>query len=309
MLLVQVALSDLGFGLGGTEATGLEGLRRAAQKAHAIHTHRLRARPGPHVQRAERWQGSRRPQARPASPDGARTDGSAAGRQGGWSRCAPALRLLLAVFVAPRPLASAWQRLPMTAAVVGGVPCFCRDGFRGYLTALLAVSHALQTLPRPGQPGRPKPPGTAPHPELGDGQGSKKKPQGRLQERVARGRGGATRLAALGLASSPSWLARLHLTRRQALAPLVRKSGSCGKDRFQRRRRVVCWPAFDNCARPHRRVPVPWPAQAPQATGLIQPQWHHRTPGMAAGLPDHVWTFRALLTAKVEPLHRQSGSG
>ena len=268
MLLVQVALSDLGFGLGGTEATGLEGLRRAAQKAHAIHTHRLRARPGPHVQRAERWQGSRRPPARPASPDGARTDGSAAGRQGGWSRCAPALRLLLAVFVAPRPLASAWQRLPMTAAVVGGVPCFCRDG-----------------------------------------QGSKKKPQGRLQERVARGRGGATRLAALGLASSPSWLARLHLTRRQALAPLVRKSGSFCKDRIQMRRRVVFFQAFYNCARPHMSLRMSLPDQAPHAMGLIQPKWHHRTPGMAAGLTDHVWTFRELLTTKFEPLHSQSDSG
>jgi len=30
---------------------------------------------------------------------------------------------------------------------------------------------------------------------------------------------------------------------------------------------------------------------------------------MAAGLTDHVWTFRELLTAKFEPLHNQSGSG
>ena len=32
-------------------------------------------------------------------------------------------------------------------------------------------------------------------------------------------------------------------------------------------------------------------------------------PGMAAGLTDHVWTFRELLTAKFEPVHNQSSSG
>ncbi len=43
---------------------------------------------------------------------------------------------------------------------------------------------------------------------------------------------------------------------------------------------------------------MPLPAQEPHDAGLIQPKWCHRTPGMAAGLTDHVWTFRELLTAK-----------
>jgi len=30
---------------------------------------------------------------------------------------------------------------------------------------------------------------------------------------------------------------------------------------------------------------------------------------MAAGVTDHVWTLRELLTAKFEPIHHQSGSG
>jgi hypothetical protein len=41
----------------------------------------------------------------------------------------------------------------------------------------------------------------------------------------------------------------------------------------------------------------------------MQPKGCHRTPAMAAGLTDHVWTFRALLTAKFEPIHNQSDSG
>jgi hypothetical protein len=55
------------------------------------------------------------------------------------------------------------------------------------------------------------------------------------------------------------------------------------------------------------RVPLPEPE--PHVLGCIQPKWCHCTPGMAAGLTDHVWTFRELLTVKFEPIHNQSSSG
>jgi hypothetical protein len=38
-------------------------------------------------------------------------------------------------------------------------------------------------------------------------------------------------------------------------------------------------------------------------------EWLSRTPGMAAGITDHVWSFRELLTIKFEPIHNQSTSG
>jgi hypothetical protein len=40
--------------------------------------------------------------------------------------------------------------------------------------------------------------------------------------------------------------------------------------------------------------------------GAIRPRWRARTPAMAAGLTDHVWTFRELLTVKFEPFESQS---
>lgn len=137
----------------------------------------------------------------------------------------------------------------------------------------------------------------------------KKKHKGRLQELISYVRCGAQRLEALGLSISTSLLERLNLTLRHALAPLVRKSGSFCKDRTQMRRRVMLFQAFYNFARPHMSLRVPLPEQELHASGLIQPKWRHRTPGMAAGLTDHVWTFRELLTAKFEPLHNQSSSG
>jgi hypothetical protein len=197
----------------------------------------------------------------------------------------------------------------MTAAVVVGVPCFFSDGFRCYLSALIEAYHTLKTFARTGKRGRPKEPVKEPHPDLVEGQVIKKKRQGRLQEVGYRVCCGCERLEELGLSIRTSLIARLTLTLRHALAPVVRKSQSFCKDRSHMRRRVTLFPAFYNFARPHMSLRLPLSEKAPQASGLIQPKWHHRTPGMAAGLTDHVWTFRELLTAKFEPAHNQSGSG
>jgi hypothetical protein len=171
----------------------------------------------------------------------------------------------------------------MTAAVVLGVPCFFRDGFSGYLSALIEVYHTLQTFPRTGKPGRPKQPVKAPPPDLVYGQVVKKKRHGRLHELVSRVGCGAERLAQLGLSISTSVIERLNLTLRYALAPLVSKSQCFCKDRTRMRQRVIFFQAFYNVARPHMRLRLPLPEQEPSASGLMQPKWHHRTPGMAAG--------------------------
>jgi transposase-like protein len=309
MLLVKVALSDMGFVRGVTEETVLEWLRRAAQKAHEVNGSLLRDLPVTQVQLDEMWNFLRRQQAHQAGPDGESTELSEDGRQGVWSSCAPEVRLILATFVGPRTFASALQLIQMTAAVVLGVPCFFSDGCSCSLSALIEVSHTLKAFPRTGKPGRPQQPVKEPHPELVYGQVIKKKQKGRLKELIDRVRCGSQRLEALGRSISPSVLERLHLTLRYALAPLVRKSGSFCKDRTQMRRRVVLLQAFYNFARPHMSLRGPLSDQESHTSGLIQPKWCHRTPGMAAGLTDHVWTFRELLTVKFEPIHNQSSSG
>src|SRR4029077_17202983 len=84
MLLVKVALSDTGFVLGVTEATVLEWLRRAAQKAQEINTHLLRDLPVTQGQLDEMWNFIRRKHAKEAGPDGESTALSEDGRQGVW---------------------------------------------------------------------------------------------------------------------------------------------------------------------------------------------------------------------------------
>jgi IS1 family transposase/transposase-like protein len=309
MLLVKVALGDIGFVLGVTEETVLAWLRRAAQKAHEINAHLLRDLPVTQVQLDEMWSFIRRKHAQQVGPDGESTEISEDGRQWVWISFAPEFRLILAAFVGPRTFESALQLIQMTAAVVLGVPCFFSDGFSCYLSALIEVYHALKTFPRTGKPGRPKQPVKEPPPDLVYGQVVKKKRQGRLQELVYRVCCGSRRLEELGLAISTSLIERLNLTLRHALAPLVRKSWSFCKDRTHMRRRVVLFQAFYNFARPHMSLRLPLSEQPSHASGLIQPKWCHRTPGMAAGLTNHVWTFRELLTVKFEPIHNQSGSG
>lgn len=309
LLLCKVELTSISFALGVTEETVLEWLRRAAEKAAEVNQHLLRKVQVTEVQLDELWSFIARKHATQAALEGESTAESTDGRQWVWVSFAPQFRLLLAAYVGARTYQSALTLIQLTAAVVLGVPCFFSDGFSAYLPALVTVYHQIKEFARTGKRGRPRKPIVEPHPELVYAQLIKEKKQGRLKSLTQRVCCGATRLAALGLKISTSLIERLNLTLRHALAPLTRKCWGFCKDREQLRRRVVFFHAFYNFARPHHSLRLPLPAPKVGGTGLIQPKWQARTPGMAAGLTDHVWTFRELLTAKFEPILSQSISG
>jgi hypothetical protein len=124
MLLVKVALSDIGLVLGVTEETVLEWLRRAAHQGREINVHLLWDLPVTQVQLDEMWSFIRRKHAQQAGPDGESTALSEDGRQWVWMSFAPECRLILAAFVGPRTFESALQLMQMTAAVVRGGPVF-----------------------------------------------------------------------------------------------------------------------------------------------------------------------------------------
>jgi len=298
MLLVKVELAGISFVLGVTEETTLAWLRRAAQQAETINAHLLRELPVTQVQLDERWSFVTRKHAKEAELDGESPDTSAEGRQGIWLSYAPEWRLRLAAVVGPRTARSALTLIPLTAALSVGVPCFFSDGFSSYWAALLATYHQVHTFARTGKRGRPRQPRLAPHPDLVYGQGIKQKVQGCLKAVKYRLVCGPARFVTQRLAISTSLLERLNLTLRQHLAPLGRKSLGFCKEREQLRRRVVFFQAFYNFARPHQSLRLPLAEPAPSPAGLICPKWQPRTPGMAAELTDHVWTFRELLTMK-----------
>src|SRR5262249_22222583 len=76
MLLVHVALSDMGLVVGVTAEPVLEWLRRAAQQAHEIQAHLRRDLPVTPGQLDEMWRFIRRNHAQQAGSDGASMEGS-----------------------------------------------------------------------------------------------------------------------------------------------------------------------------------------------------------------------------------------
>ena len=309
MLLVRVDLAGIGFVLGVTEETVLAWLRRAAQQAEVINRHLLRDLPVTQVQLDEMWNFIARKHAQETDEAGESLPEGQDGRQWVWVSFAPEFRLMIAAVVGPRTLDTATEVVAATKARVAGIPAFFSDGFTCYLAALIAAFHVVTTFARTGKRGRPRKPVCEPHPALVYGQLVKQKTQGKLLTLSTRVVLGAERLRHLGCTISTALVERVNLTLRQALAPLGRKTSSFCKDRERLRQRVVFFQAFYNAARPHMSLRQPLPQHERTRHGAICPRWRERTPAMAAGVTDHVWTFRELLTAKFEPLDSQSISG
>src|SRR5712664_268999 len=306
MLLVRVDLTGISFVLGVTEETVLAWLRRVAHQAEAINQHLLRNLPVTQVQLDEMWNFIARKHARETDEAGESLPEGQDGRQWVWVSFAPELRLMIAAVVGPRTLDMAKEVVALTKGRVAGIPAFFSDGFTGYLAALIAAFHVVTTFAPTGKRGRPRKPVCAPHPDLIYGQLVKQKKHGKLLTLSTRVVLGAERLTHLGLAISTALVERVNLTLRQALAPLGRKTSSFCKDRERLRQRVVFFQAFYNVARPHMSLRQPLPLHERTRHGAIRPRWRECTPALAAGLTDHVWTFRELLTATFEPLDSPS---
>ena len=216
---------------------------------------------------------------------------------------------MLTVLVGPRTLETAKAMIEATAAKVRGIPAFFSDGFTCYFAALVSVYHTIIAFPRTGKPGRPKAPRVEPHPDLVYGQIVKKKKNGYLVTVFTRVLAGAERLKELGLSIGTALIERLNLTLRQSLASLTRKTQKFCKKREQMQRRVTFFQAFYNMARPHQSLRLQLAIQEQLCVGAIHSKWQNRTPAMAVGITDHVWTFRELLTVKFDRLDCQSISG
>jgi hypothetical protein len=308
-LRVRVERAGIAFVLGVTAETVLAWLRRAALKAQAITTHLRRERPVTQVQRDARGTVVARQHARETAERGETRPDAAEGRPWVWVRCAPAFHLLRAAVVGPRTLATATEGIATTQARVRGIPACCSEAFPCALAALMACFPTVTTWPSTGTRGRPRQPVLTPPPALVDGPLGQAQTPGTLVTISPRVLLGAARFTPCGLGLSTARVERVNLPLRPALAPLVRHTARVGKARVQRRRRGVFLPAVSNVARPHMRWRPQWPMPAGTRQGAIRLRWRERTPAMAAGRTEHVWTFRALLTATFEPLDAQSIRG
>lgn len=90
---------------------------------------------------------------------------------------------------------------------------------------------------------------------------------------------------------------------RQSLAPLVRKTLSFAKERTHLQQQTTFFQAFYNMARPHMSLREPLVENAEplvENAPRFQQRSKPKTPAVEAVITKHVWTFRELLTAKMD---------
>src|SRR5262249_31293370 len=215
-----------------------------------------------------------------------------------WVAIDPVTKLLVAIDVGERTLAMAQRFVHHVAQVLAPdcAPLFLTDGLREYLTALLThYGHWVQPSRRQDKGPHPKP-RWMPQPQLLDAQVIKTVRRRRLvrvSHRVVFGTLAAVEqvLAACGWQIQTAFVERLNLDIRQRVAAVGRRVTTLCKGEDGMRHQLVLFHAYHNFCLPHTSLRQPLPQPVPtNGTGSAR-RWQPRTPAMAAGLTDHVWTL------------------
>jgi len=85
-----------------------------------------------------------------------------------------------------------------------------------------------------------------------------------------------------------AFIERINLTIRQGIAPLSRRTWSLAKSQQSLLIHVHWWRGFYHFARPHQSLRTKVPG--------LKRRYRERTPAMAAGLTDHIWTVGDMLS-------------
>jgi len=114
-------------------------------------------------------------------------------------------------------------------------------------------------------------------------------------------------LAACGWQINTAFVERLNLSLRQHVAAVGRRVSTLCKGEDGLRQQLALYHTYSNFCFPHTslRLPLLQP-EATHGTGTAK-RWQPRTPAMAAGLTDHVWTLRELLLFRVPPWPQPAG--
>ena len=108
-------------------------------------------------------------------------------------------------------------------------------------------------------------------------------------------------LAACGWQIQTAFVERLNLDIRQRVAAVGRRVTTLCKGEDGMRQQLVLFHAYHNFCLQHASLRVPLAEPVPTNGTGSATQWRPRTPAMAAGLTDHVWTLREVLRYRVPP--------
>jgi IS1 family transposase len=225
-----------------------------------------------------------------------------------WGAIDPVSKLLLTIDVGDRTLAMAQRVVHQVVQVLAPdcAPLFLTDGFKEYTTALLThYGHWVQPERRQAKGPEPKP-RWMPLPGLLYAQVLKTVRRRRLVQvshRVVFGTLDRVTqvLVACGWQINTAFIERVNLTIRQHVAAVGRRVSTLCKGEDGLRQQLALYHVYYNFCLPHTSVRQPLLQPEPtHGTGSAK-RWQPRTPAMAAGLTDHVWTLREVLLFRVPP--------
>ena len=225
-----------------------------------------------------------------------------------WVAMAPESKLLLTIDVGARTLVMAQRMIHQVVQVLaaGCVPLFLTDGFKEYTTALLThFGQWVQPARRQGQGPAPKP-RWMPLPQLLYAQVVKtvrRRGLVRMSHRVVFGTLAAIHdvLAPCGWQINTAFVERINLTIRQHVAAVGRRVTTLCKDEDGLRQQLALYHGYYNFCLPHASLRQALPQPEPTNGNGTAKRWQPRTPAMAAGLTEHVWTLREVLLFRVPP--------
>jgi hypothetical protein len=111
------------------------------------------------------------------------------------------------------------------------------------------------------------------------------------------------RLGRWGWKINTAFVERLNLTIRQHIPALGRRVLTHAQSPVGLSHQAMLFLVYYNFCLVHASLRLlPDTPQATRGTGSPK-RWQERTPAMAAGLTDHVWTLREVLLYRVPPLH------
>src|SRR6266571_1250916 len=231
-----------------------------------------------------------------------------------WVAMDPVTKLLLTIDVGDRTLAMAQGFVHQVVQMLapGCVPLFLTDGFKEYTTALLThFGHWVQPPRRQATGPSPKP-RWMPLPHLLYAQVIKTVRRRRLvrvRHRVVFGTLETVNavLAPLGCQINTAFIERLNLTIRQHVAAVGRRVSTLCKGEAGLRQQLALYHVYHNFCLPHASLRQPLSQPLPTHGNGSAKTWQPRTPAMAAGLTDHVWTLREVLLFRVPPWPQPAG--
>jgi IS1 family transposase len=231
-----------------------------------------------------------------------------------WVAFDPVTKLLLTIESGDRTLAMAQRVVHQVVRVLAPdcAPLFLTDGLKEYMTALLTHYGQWVQLPRRQATGPAPKPRWMPRPQLLYAQVVKtmrRRCLVQVSHRVVFGTLSAIQqvLAVHGWQINTAFIERVNLTIRQHVAAVGRRVTTLCKGEAGVGQQLVLFHVYYNFCLPHASLCRPLPQPEPTNGNGSAKRWQPRTPAMAAGLTDQVWTLREVLLFRVPPWPQPAG--